>query len=272
MRADLHMHSYYSDGTFSIEELLNKAKSKGLDVIALTDHDSVKGVKEAIQLGQKMGIRVIPALELSTYLDGESVHVLGYFNGPVPEEIIEFSKGVFKARRERAYKLGMNMINIYGLKMDMERLMNQKGMITRSHLVTEVSLSNPNLTREYIFNNYLSDDSKGYIPSTKMTTEEGINLLRRNNALIVIAHPTLLKHHKIEEILKYHPDGIEAYYPKNKPGDLDHFLSLSKEYNLIVTAGSDFHMENDFSHADMATVTLEGEKLKIFLERLGEKK
>ena len=79
MKADLHMHSVHSDGTYEVKNLLDYAKTKGLDIVALTDHDSVEGVSEAVDYGKKIGIKVIPAMELSTYYNGESVHVLGYF-------------------------------------------------------------------------------------------------------------------------------------------------------------------------------------------------
>ena len=79
MKADLHMHSTYSDGSLSLEELWNEINKAGLDVVALTDHDTLRGVKEMIELSKKYGVRVIPALELSTYSNGESIHILGYF-------------------------------------------------------------------------------------------------------------------------------------------------------------------------------------------------
>ena len=91
MKADLHMHSTHSDGTFNVEKLVNYAKEKELDVISLTDHDSMNGVLEAVNIGKKLGIKVIPGVELSTFRNGESVHVLGYFNGEVPQEMLQYS-------------------------------------------------------------------------------------------------------------------------------------------------------------------------------------
>ena len=118
LSADLHMHSAYSDGTLPIKKLMDYAKSKRLDIIAITDHDSTEGVEEAIAYGKEINIRVIPALELSTEFEGESVHVLGYFRGEIPEEIKQFSKEQHRFRRERIYKMAQNMEALYGFKIN----------------------------------------------------------------------------------------------------------------------------------------------------------
>ena len=155
LRADLHMHSVYSDGTLTIKKLLDYAKSKRLDIVAITDHDSTMGVEEAIAYGKEINIRVIPGLELSTEHNGESVHVLGYFNGEIPDEVKEFSKYQHEFRRERIRKMAQNLLDLYGFKIDFERLMKPIGTITRAHLIREIALSNPQYEKEYIFNNYL---------------------------------------------------------------------------------------------------------------------
>ena len=121
LRADLHMHSVYSDGTLTIKKLLDYAKSKRLDIIAITDHDSTEGVSEAIEYGKEINIKVIPGIELSTEHNGESVHVLGYFPNEIPQAIKDFSKEQHKFRRERIYNMAKNMETLYGFKINYER-------------------------------------------------------------------------------------------------------------------------------------------------------
>lgn len=271
LRADLHMHSVYSDGTLSIKKLLDYAKSKRLDIIAITDHDSTMGVDEAINYGKEINIKVIPGIELSTIHNGESVHVLGYFNGEIPEEIKEFTKYQHESRRQRIRKMAENMIDLYGFKIDFERLMKPIGTITRAHLIREIALSNPEYEKEYIFNNCLRENCPGYISSTKLETTEGIEFLKRNGALIVIAHPTLLKKNDILELINDDVDGLEAIYPKNKLQDEKIFRKICEERNMIITAGSDYHGIIDYSHEDLAYNVLMGEDLDKFLKRLGEK-
>ena len=270
MRADLHMHSIHSDGTFSVEKLMNYAKEKNLDVLALTDHDSMNGVLEAVMLGKKLGIRVIPGVELSTYRNGESVHVLGYFNQDIPQEMLQYSCDIIRKRRERMVKMAKNCMEIHGLNVDLERLMSIKGTITRAHLIRELELSNQEYTREEIALKFLQEDCPAFIPSSKVTTEEGIQFLRKLNAMVVIAHPVLLKKNDINEIIAYGIDGLEGIYPKNKDGDEEKFRKLCIENNLVLTAGSDFHGVIDYSHGDLAYNVLTGDDLKLFLDRLGD--
>ena len=269
MRADLHMHSVHSDGTLPVRKLLDYAKSKRLHIISLTDHDSTEGVIEAIKYGESINLRVIPGIELSTISNGESVHVLGYFKDMVPENILKFSKEQHAFRRERILKMAKNVVEIHGLKINYERLMKPIGTITRAHLIRELHLSNPHLTTEYIFNNFLRENCPGYIHSTKMTTEDGIKFLHDEGALVVIAHPVLLKKNNILDIIN-NPlvGGIEGIYPKNKPEDEIRFRKIAKEHNLVITAGSDYHGIVDYSHEDLAYNVLTGEDLELFLERL----
>ena len=121
----------------------------------MTDHDSMSGVLEAIKIGENLGMKVIPGIELSTYNNGESVHVLGYFNCEIPQAIKEFSASQHKFRRERIYNMAKNMESLYGFKIDFERLMKPIGTITRAHLIREIALSNPQYEKEYIFKNCL---------------------------------------------------------------------------------------------------------------------
>ena len=253
------------------KKLLDYAKSKRLDIIAITDHDSTMGVEEAINYGKEINLKVIAGIELSTENNGESVHVLGYFNGNIPDEVKEFSKRQHEFRRERIKMMALNMVELYGFKINFERLMKPIGTITRAHLIREIALSNPEYEKEYIYNNCLREGCPGYISSTKLKTTEGIEFLKRNGALIVIAHPTLLKKNDVLDLINDDVDGLEAIYPKNKHLDEKIFRKICQERNMIITAGSDYHGIIDYSHEDLAFNVLEGQDLENFLKRLGDK-
>lgn len=271
MKADLHMHSEHSDGTLSIAKLVSYAKTKHLNIIAITDHDSTSGVHEAIKIGNELNIKVIPGIELSTYRNNESVHILGYFDGVVPEELVKFSDEILKSRRKRIVDIAENCRTMHNLKYDEKRLLKPKGMITRAHLIRELAFSNPEYSREQIALNFLQEDQPAYIPSTKISTEEGIKFLKDLNAFVVLAHPTLLKKNDVEDIIKLGIDGLEGIYPKNKANDEEKFRNLCKQYNLVITAGSDYHGIVDYSHEDLAYNVLTGVDLEAFLSKLGEK-
>ncbi|MFI3329525.1 MAG: PHP domain-containing protein [bacterium] len=262
MKADLHMHSVYSDGTKTVEELVLRAKEKGLTHIALTDHDSVNGVEEFIEHCNKHNIVGIKALELSTYYNNESVHILGYFLDEIPKSIIEYSKEQFVARHTRAKQYCENLEKFYGLKMDYNKIKDTKGMITRGSLA--YLLTQDNDVTEDECRKYLDKDSKAYIEAAKLTTEDGIKLIKEANGIAVIAHPTLLKRTNVEDLIKLGLDGIEGYYPLNKENQHLEYIELAKKHNLMITAGSDYHGKIDKSHMDMATVYLEDNLFKRY--------
>ncbi len=263
MKADLHMHSVYSDGTKTPTELILRAKEKGLTHVALSDHDSINGVDEMIEVGVENNITVIKSIELSTYYNGESVHLLGYFLNKIGQGIIDFSNNQLVSRRQRAKDMSLNMMKYYNLEMDYNVLLENKGMITRAHMVKELHRCNPHIPMEEC-SKYLSEDSKAYIKSSKTTTADGIKMLKENNAIVVVAHPTLLKKTNIEDIIKLGVDGLEGYYPKNKENQHLDYIELAKKYNLMITAGSDYHGVIDFSHEDMGTVYLEDNLFKRY--------
>lgn len=256
MKADLHMHSTYSDGTKSVAELVERAREKGLTHIALTDHDSMQGVEEITAIASNYNIKVIKGIELSTYNLGESVHLLGYFLGEPGEEVLNFSNNQLTSRRQRAVDMANLVIKHFDLKMNIDRLMDNEGMITRSHIGKELVLSNPTITIEEAFTKYLGDDSKAYIKSSKMSTLDGVEFLKRNHGIVIVAHPTLMKVNHIEDIIKLGIDGIEGYYPKNSLNQHLEYLDYAEKYNLMITAGSDYHGVIDYSHEDMGTCYL----------------
>lgn len=262
MKADLHMHSVHSDGTYTVEELIKRAKEKGLTHIALTDHDSVAGVEEAVKYCKEYDIELIKGLELSTRHNDESVHILGYFLNGIPDNINEYSKDQFVSRHIRAKKMCELLRDEYNLNISYDLFKDEKGMITRGNLARALMSNNDITEDECRF--YLSSKSKAYVEAARITTKEGIEMLKSSGAITVLAHPTLLKKNKPVDIIKLGVDGLEGFYPLNQENEHLEFIELAKEYNLFVTAGSDFHGKIDKSHKDMATVFLTKDLFKRY--------
>ncbi len=252
MKVDLHMHSIYSDGLDTPKQLVLRAKEKGLTHIALTDHDSVEGMKEMQEHCDAHNIKLIKGIELSTYHNDESVHILGYFEDEVSKEILEYSKTQFINRHKRAKDMCDLLELHYNVKMDYNKLKDCKGMITRGGLA--YLLMEDNDISEEECRKILSKDSKAYIEAAKLSTKEGIDILKKSNAIVVLAHPTLLKKVDVMDIVNLGVDGLEGIYPLNKDNEELKFIEIAKKNNLIVTAGSDYHGKIDKSHKDMATV------------------
>lgn len=264
MKIDLHNHTTYSDGVLSCEELVLRAKRNGVSVFALTDHDSVFGCEEAFQFGLKYGVYVIKGLELSTYYKGESVHIVCLFHkNIIPEEWVKFSEEIIQKRRDRAIQMMQNIENIYHLKVDIPALINENVIITRANMLRNVAENNAMSLEEASF--YVSKESKAYIPSTKWSVKEGLELARKTNCFTILAHPCLLKEEYVEEILTYGFDGMEVYYPSEKNRE-EYFKDLAVKYHLFYSGGSDCH--GDSTHGDIGTKTLNWEEFQPILSRL----
>ena len=260
MKVDLHNHTNHSDGILTEEQLVKRAVLNHVDIFALTDHDSVFGCDKIVKIGANYGIRVIKGLELSTYYKGESVHVVCLFkNNIIPDAMWQFSKDLKEKRRKRAIDMMTKIHDIYGLKVDIDKLLEGE-VITRANMLNNIAECN-NLSREEAAV-YIRNDSKAYTPSTKMSTEDGVKLARESDCVVIFAHPCLLKNQDyVEEILQYGFDGIEVKYPSKK-NDEAHFREIAKRWNLIPSAGSDCHRgdEPDGDHGDIGTCTLNEEE------------
>ena len=265
MKIDLHNHTIHSDGVLSPKELVERAVKNHVDIFAITDHDSVFGCDEIEKVAENYPVRVIKGLELSTDHKGDSVHIVCLFkDNIVTKKMIEFSKDIVKKREERAIKMMNNIHDIYGLKIDIDDLFKNAQIITRANMLRSIAKCNNLSLEEASF--YVSNDSKAYIPSTKMSVQDGISLARENNCFVILAHPCLIRHQEnLREILDYGFDGIETRYPSIKNNE-EYFKKIALEYNLIPSAGSDCH--GDSTHSDIGTATLNEMEFKPIADRI----
>lgn len=276
-KGDFHIHSNASDGEYLPFELIKLAALENVDIISITDHDTTSAVIDVIAEGKKNNIRVIPGIELSTLKNNESIHILGYFNGEDYNNISfqTFLNEMNNFRINRAKKIVENLQTYFNINIDYENIIKRAhGIIARPHIAREIIEEGYNYSWEYIFENIIGENSPAYVPHKKLSTEEGIHLLKSVNALTVLAHPVLIKHNSINELLKLNFDGIEAIYYSNTLKDTEYFLNTAKTNKLIITAGSDFHgiCKSDGCHADkIGAVFLNSDRINVFLEKLEAK-
>lgn len=272
MKADLHMHSTHSDGRFTTFELVDMAVAHNVKIIAITDHDVVGPLDETIEYGKQRGLRVLPAIELSTLEQGKSVHVLGYFTDQSyqSEELRNYFKDIKEKRETRAKKIIRNLSEMYNIQISYDRVYAfAKGIIARPHIAKAISEQYPEYTHDYIFQHFIGDDCEAYVPSVELPVLEGIELLKRNHCVAVLAHPTLLKPHIKETVMNYPFDGLEARYPLNKEFEEEHFIQFAKERQMIITGGSDFHgIPRDTKHGQIGDVIISGHDLEVFLQKI----
>jgi predicted metal-dependent phosphoesterase TrpH len=276
MKADLHMHTTDSDGVKTKEELFELAKVAKMDLISFTDHDVCKNVEVSLTLAKEYGIDFIPGIELSTVYDNSPVHVLGFFRDESykNEEMMSYYKWIKDNREMRTHTMISNLKEFFDIEITYEEVKGYaRSVIARPHIAKAIHHNYPEYSFDYIFEEFIGDHSKAYVPSTRLSVKEGIELLRRNNCVVILAHPTLLKSSIKEAVLSHDFDGLEAKYYRNQKDEEEVFRELVLRRGMIVSAGSDFHgIENDGKHGNLGEVFLDGEDLKLFMELYKVKK
>ncbi len=273
LKGDFHMHSSASDGKHSPEELVKHAKANGLDIIAVTDHDTTASDADAVIEGEKIGVKVIPGIELSTLHNGESIHIIGLFkdNKYLSEAFQSKLEEMQNFRQWRGKKIVENLHNFFNIDVDYDKVsQSADGIIARPHIAKAIIAAGYDYSWDYIFKNIINNDSPAYVANKKLTIEEGIAFLKSANAVTIMAHPVLIKKSDAEDLIKFDFDGIEAVYPLNSEADTVRFKSLAAKYNKFVSSGSDFHGlgELDTSHGEIGSVYLKSEEINIILEKL----
>lgn len=272
MKADLHMHSTHSDGRLTTRQLVDLAAQKGVDVISITDHDTVGDVDDTFAYAQQRNIRFIPGVELSTLEQGRSVHVLGYFTDRSyqSESLQNYFRDIRHKREHRARTMIALLKTHFDISITYDAVASKaRGIIARPHIAKAIVEAYPEYDHDDVFDRFIGNDCKAYVPSVELPVQDGIDLLRRHNCLVVLAHPTLLKESLHDQVLAYDFDGIEARYVRNQDDHEQRYRSIAKERGWIVTGGSDFHgIDGDTKHAELGELTLDGEDFEAFLAAL----
>lgn len=245
---DLHVHTNCSDGTFTPAEAVRHAKKAGLRAIAITDHDTIDGVEEAVTEGGRCGVEVIAGVELSTEIklaENSEMHILGYFIDPGNVTLRESLARFRAARRDRAAKM-IEKFKKLGIYLDDDRLaaIAGDGCIGRLHFAK--ALIEGGFVRNIgeAFQQYLGMNKSAYVPKLQMKPDEAINLITSSGGIAVIAHP-YYGHYSNRELLltliQAGLGGIEVWHSKHPPASVDMFKKMAKDLNLLMTGGSDCH-------------------------------
>jgi len=244
---DLHIHSTFSDGNFTPEEIVNHAKNAGLAAISITDHDNTDGTPSAITAGKELGVEVVPGVELSVEpesLQDEEIHILGYYVDWKDESFQEKLRHFRKARRERAHHILEKLAHL-GIKIDSQQLFEVagKGSVGRMHVAKVLKDEGFVNYLQEAFDLYLAYGKPAYVPKLRLSSPEAITLISRIGGISVIAHPIYGGNSReiIQKLKSLGLDGIEVYYPNHSSEDVRKFQSWAKEFGLLTTGGSDCH-------------------------------
>ncbi|HHW56614.1 MAG TPA: PHP domain-containing protein [Clostridia bacterium] len=265
MFADLHMHSKASDGTNSPLEVVRLAKDHDLNCIALTDHDTIDGLEEAIKASYEYKIEVIPGIEFNCYYKDQEVHILGYFINYHDKKFVEKLEEMKRLRNNRARAI-LKKLNNLGFDITIEDVLEftSEKFIGRPHIARAMVKKNYVESVKEAFEKYIGVGAPAYVERYRITPFEAIEYILQNGGVSVLAHPGLLQNDSIIEELTYKGlVGIEVYHSKHTSEDVKKYLAEAKKYNLIITGGSDFHGVEVDGRDLLGTIKLDYEYVEI---------
>lgn len=247
MKFDLHVHTNYSDGKFKPSEVIDVAIEKKLKGIAITDHDTVSGIKEAIEYSkQYKDFKVIPGIELGCIYNDEEVHILGYFIDYNSKYLLKVTEQLRKDRVERGKKIIDKLIDL-----NIKITQNEVQDLSKEDFMGRVHIARVLLNKKYVvsisdaFEKYLNKGAPAYVSRKTLTIKESINLIDISNGISILAHPGILKEKEqiINYCIKNGIKGIECIHSKHSKKDTIFFENIARKNNLLITAGSDCHGE-----------------------------
>jgi len=251
MKSDFHIHTYFSDGVYSPEKIVDTAIDVGLEVIALTDHDNILSYKVAQDYikSKNKKLKVIQGVEINTLYKNYEVHILGYMMDTDNEDFKTLLKTQQNARIEQVNEIIDLLSKKEGIKIkfeDIKKQVAEGGSIGRPHIAKAITNAGGTANVIEAYAKYIHMDSPVYVPRKTVSPQDAVEIIYDAGGVPVIAHPhdidiaeTLIK-----ELMTHGLRGIEAYHRKHSPACVEYFSSMAENLGLIVTGGSDFHAPN----------------------------
>lgn len=250
MEADLHSHTTASDGTQSPRDNVKMAWDAGLGAIAITDHDTVSGVAEALAAGSDLGIIVVPGVEISTVAGGQDIHILGYYVD-IQDELFLSRLASLRETRDVRNEMIIARLQELGLHITMEEVLKEVANIKRKgDTVGRPHIAAVLLNKGYVssikeaFDRYLATGAAAYANPPRIEPATAIAWIHDAGGAAVLAHPGIYHDETlVESITTQGLDGIEVYHADHSSEDEARYLLLAERKGLLMTAGSDFHGE-----------------------------
>jgi predicted metal-dependent phosphoesterase TrpH len=242
LKIDLHMHTTCSDGAYTPKELVKLAKKAEMDIISITDHDNISAIEEAAVYGKKLGIEVIPGVEISTDVDDREVHLLGYFIDIHDKEFLKYLKFFREERFHRAKRI-VNKLKNLGLEISIDDVTDlaRNSAIGRPHIA--IAMTNLGLVKNYYeaFDKYLGDHAPAYERKIHVSSQSALKLINDAGGLSFIAHPGNIKESIVMHLIQAGIDGIEVIHPSHNDYQSKFYRGIVNQYCLLDSGGSDFH-------------------------------
>lgn len=241
--ADLHLHTYFSDGTFSPEELVGQAQRQDLHGLALTDHDTVEGCLPTGLACQAAGIEFIAGTELTAEQNGHEIHILGYLiDVQNPKFLQEIGK--FQAVRQNRIREMVQRLNELNVPLQAEEVFALANCRApgRPHVARALVQAGLVGSLDEAFERFLKKNRPAWVPKFKMSASQATELIHQSGGVAVMAHPGLNRSDEVIPVMvEAGLDGIECFHTKHSTAMSEHYLQIAERFNLLVTGGSDCH-------------------------------
>jgi predicted metal-dependent phosphoesterase TrpH len=248
---DLHAHSTASDGSLAPGELIGYALRKKAAALALTDHDTLEGLEEALQAGEALGLEVIPGLEISAEYSRGTMHILGYYIDRTHSGLNQDLNILQEARKTRNPRI-IGKLQALGFPVAWEEIDSQvTGQIGRPHIAQILLKRGLVSSLDEAFQKYLTKGASAYVDKFRFSPDKAIDMIQKAGGIAVLAHPFSLNcpslkdlYDLVKELKDCGLQGMEVLYPKHTEEQTRDYFSLVKELKLLYTGGSDFHGNN----------------------------
>ncbi|RJX27219.1 MAG: PHP domain-containing protein [Desulfurivibrio sp.] len=245
---DLHLHSSCSDGTMTPAELVREAVRAGISGVALTDHDTIEGIDEALEEGKRQGVEVLAGIEISAYLDDIPMHILGYGFRHRDAVLLQSLKKIQAARNERNEGIlaKLNGLGIAATREDLRRH-SRTGQTGRPHIARLLIEKKVVRTIDEAFYRYLRKGGLAYVERRRLMAADAIAMITAAGGIAVLAHPLTIDQTMLTlpavllEMKGIGLEGVEAYYPIYSATVRQKLIALCQQMGLLITGGSDFH-------------------------------
>lgn len=273
LKTDLHIHTNFSDGKLTPKEVLEIAKTKGLGIISVTDHDNFEGSVRMLEFNGKQEIKIIPGIEISADFHGKEIHILGYFLNFNNKALIEHLDFIDNLRVVRFEKIIRKLLDL-GVKIKPDNLLKKYSVsnsIGRPHIANE--LVEQGLVKDYgdAFQRYLGDNKPAHVRKENLDFNVIIELIHKSEGLAFLAHPgNYFRESSLKKILESGIDGIETVHPSHTLNHVNKFTKFAKENNLLTCGGSDFHGFYEIDYSNLGKFCVDEDAVLRMKEKLNQ--
>lgn len=258
---DLHLHTNASDGLYGPDELLRRARDVGLRIVSVTDHDTMAGVPGAMEAAADCGLHCVAGIEITAVLGARDVHILGYFLDPASIPLRDFLASLRADRIRRARQMAERLASV-GCPIDIDTVLRDVAAdpdraVARPRIAVELLRAGHVDSLAEAFDRLIGEGRPAYVPRSGATPREVVSLIRSAGGVAALAHPGLLRQDDlIPELVDAGMAAIEVYHGDHDEATQARYAAVARQYDLVMTGGSDYHGEGLGRHAALGTISV----------------